>query len=46
MQNFTMYKDKDGNINFEDTYDFNQFEKIIPGQPFKIKGKINDSTRK
>jgi len=39
MGHFKLSK-KDGEITYQDTYDFNIFEPFVPGKSFKIKGKI------
>lgn len=39
MKNFTITHDpKTNQEHYSDTYDFNEFEKIVPGKPFEIKG--------
>ena len=41
MQNFTVrYNPKKRTMEYSDTYDFNQFEGLVPGESFDIKGEI------
>lgn len=41
MQNFTVRYNKDKKeMEYNDTYDFNQFEDFVPGTPFNIRGSI------
>lgn len=42
LKNFSIYKNSDGSTSYFDIYDFNQFEKIMPGKPFKINGIIKN----
>ncbi|MDA3854654.1 MAG: hypothetical protein PF569_00235 [Candidatus Woesearchaeota archaeon] len=45
MKNFTLKKKDNGDIEFSDTYDFNQYEKFVPGKPFNIKGVIKTKAK-
>lgn len=40
LKNFTLRKKDNGDIEFSDIYDFNQYEKFVPGKPFRIEGTI------
>jgi hypothetical protein len=42
LKNFTMYLNKDKSITYKDIYDFNEFERFVPGEPFNIQGIINN----
>lgn len=42
LQNYTVQYDKKNNkMDYRDLYDFNEFEKWVPGKSFKIRGSIN-----
>lgn len=41
LKNFTVqYNPKNRTMEYKDTYDFNSYERFVPGKPFNIKGEI------